>query len=287
MKIPRSAYLLGIPAVAIGLWLLTKPRSEPRLAKAQSAATTSRAPTGSPNPVTPVTGPDVSHKHSLTGQELLLAKSRYTIDRRRADETKIVDQTFGPILAGLGLSPEELAKVKALLVERYLSAYEAHELAVASGGRGEDFMAAVRNARQQVDEELKATLDKASFSVVEQMLQIEDTSSRITSVQRGMAPAFSTAGAPLTPSQTLGLAAVLEQVYEHNTTDNSSFFAIRLKGFDPGTGLSDLDRQALDSVSTLLSPAQLAILRAQLASDTQNEAKYVTDWAALHSSANH
>lgn len=148
-------------------------------------------------------------------------------------------------------------------------------------------MAAVRNARQQVDEELKATLDNASFSMVEQMLQIEDTSSRITGVQRVMAPAFLTAGVPLAPSQTLGLAAVLQQVYDHPTTDNSSFFAARLKGFDSSTGLSDMDRQALDSVSTLLSPAQLAILRTQLASDTQNEAKYVTEWAALQGTATH
>ena len=176
------------------------------------------------------------------------------------DSRRNILRQYGDALAALNLPPEQLAKMRDLLVERELSTNDAQQAAEAAGlQRG---TAAWRDAMQQatdsVEQEMTAVLGTDSHPVFQ---KLQNESGYLSQVQYTYAPDFADAGAPLNADQSRALAEVMA-----TARNPGGAVPAQMRGFnqaDPDTGLSPYDNQLLAAAAQILSPAQLQVLKTE------------------------
>jgi hypothetical protein len=177
---------------------------------------------------------------------------------------EMVQKAWGTGLEVLNLPPEQIHKVKELLVERQESMADAFELSLSNGSNAEERAKAIDAAKQQVDAELHALLGPNDFSKVQTMITEQDDYVTIsTSIGSDMAFAEVALSAP----QTNSLADLLHKFYTSRQLDQSEVNK-RVTNVDPATGLSATDQSALEEASDFLSDAQLKVLGHDLAIST-------------------
>jgi hypothetical protein len=176
---------------------------------------------------------------------------------------------YGAGLAGLGLPPDQLAKLKDLLVERELSATDAQQAAAAAGlERGSPAWGdAIKQAGAAVDQEMTALLGTNTNLV---MSKLQSDTSIQNQIQSTYALDFADAGAALNPDQSRGLAQAMA-----NSSFGGKDLSTRPAGYnqpDPTSGLSPHDQRTLDGATQALSPAQLEVLKTELVEAHQQTA---------------
>ena len=178
---------------------------------------------------------------------------------------------YGPALDALNLPPDQLAKLKDLLVERTLSSQDANQAARAAGLEpgSQAWSAAMKAATEPVEKEIGAVLGTDSGPFMRKL----QTEAGITSQMRyTYVPDFEAAGMALTPEQTNGLQQALASSRNYDSVPPSERAAYNQ--VDPATGLSPADTRMLEAAAQSLSPAQLRILRTDQIRDNQQNAIY-------------
>jgi hypothetical protein len=176
---------------------------------------------------------------------------------------------FGPALAALNLPPEQLAKLKDLLVERSQSETDAQQAARAAGLKDGTpaWRAAVNEAAAPVEQEMTAIVgtDGTQFA-----RQLQNESSAQSQIQYTYKPDFDEAGASLNPDQSQGLAlAIANANYSGKSTAGRP---ANYNQVDPDTLLTPHDERIITAAAATLSPAQVEILKADLQEPHQQAA---------------
>ncbi|MBK8477071.1 MAG: hypothetical protein IPL39_12465 [Opitutaceae bacterium] len=188
---------------------------------------------------------------------------------------RVVATRYAALLAQLGLSPAQTEELKTLLAEKQLSRTEARSMARSQGLGRDEAQEMARLADAESDAALKAMLGANSFG---QLQDFDRTFAQRTTV-RSLAERLSYVGAPIPTAQQ-------EQLIQILATN-----AAAERGSDPGSGPFDpagrpagampfpggelaeadtpdhvaakaaTDAAALQQASSLLTPAQLAVLQ--------------------------
>jgi len=178
-------------------------------------------------------------------------------------------QQLGPGLAKLNLPPEQLAKLKDLLVERQASANDAQQAAVAAGmpPGSPGWQDAVKQAQAGVDQEITSVVGTDGSKFVNQLqLQANFTNT----VQNSFAPDFEDAGVALSPDQTSALARAMADA--NYSGKDISLRPPNYNNVDPETQLSPHDDRILAAAAQSLTPAQVDILKADMIQARQKSA---------------
>jgi len=176
-------------------------------------------------------------------------------------ERRNIDRIYGDGLGTLILAPDQLSKLKDLLVERQMSNMDAQREAETAGLQRDSpaWMEAMKQASQDTQQQIAAIMGTNADGTLAQL----QTRVRIQGeVEYTYRPDFSDAGVPLNPAQSSGL---VQAMADANYTGKD--MSTRPEGYnetDPTTGLTPHDNRILDSASRVLSPAQLQILKTDL-----------------------
>ncbi|MDB6169835.1 MAG: hypothetical protein JWM88_2699, partial [Verrucomicrobia bacterium] len=133
--------------------------------------------------------------------------------QRRFEAEMHVKHTFGKVISSLHLSAADDAKLRHLLVEHSLVAWDAHDILEAqaappSGPR--DYSSFIKLAQGDVLDEIKREFPAEVFENVRQMLQVTRP---LTQIDYFCVPVFDAAGVSLTADQYLPLAQILSKNY--------------------------------------------------------------------------
>jgi hypothetical protein len=166
---------------------------------------------------------------------------------------------YGDALNTAGLSPEQIAKMKNLLVERAMSAMDAQQAAEAAGlEQGTPaWRDAMRQASQAVEQDIAATLGSDATAI---MNRLQTSVGAHNGVQNGVAPDMVDAGVPLTPAQSDALAQAAMDASWTNPKDGS-LHPPDYNTPDPITGRTPKEDRIANQVAQVLSPAQLQIFK--------------------------
>lgn len=177
-----------------------------------------------------------------------------------------VNRQYGDGLSRLNLSPAQLAQLKDLLVQKQLATIDAQGAAEDAGlQRGTpEYQAAIKQAGQDVESQIENILGPNAEN---QLLQMQVRSAFQTQVTFNYAPDFADAGAPLTPDQANGLAQAMADA-NYAGKDTSSRPA-NYNQPDPSTGLTPHEERVISNATSVLSPAQLDVLKADQLQDQQ------------------
>jgi hypothetical protein len=181
------------------------------------------------------------------------AESLRTIVRRGKMEAEI-DQQYGPLFKELGLPPEQLSQLKALLLERKQAAVAA--LAVAQQQQGLTLKEAwanglIPNAITPVDIKIQQMLsgtDFADFNEYEQTLGVQETVNQL-------GKSFKASGVPLTPDQADTLRETMINLESPAQLQNQ----VRMNTV--ATLQAPISPADIMAASTILLPAQVAIMK--------------------------
>ena len=166
-----------------------------------------------------------------------------------------IDRMYGDTLNTLNLPPQQLSQLKDLLVERQMSFMDAMRLTGAAGLKqgSPEWQEAIKQASQDVDQQISAILGDSGNSKLMQMQARAGIQSQITYTY---APDFADANIPLSAEQSRNLAQVMADANYAGRTPPKGY-----NNVDPTTGLSPHDVQILTAAAGVLSPAQIEILR--------------------------
>jgi cell division septum initiation protein DivIVA len=180
---------------------------------------------------------------------------------------------YGDALAALNLPPDQLSKMKDLLVERELSTNDAQQAAEAAGlQRGtQPWRDAMQQATDSVDQEMTAVLGTDSHPVFQ---KLQNESNYLNQIQYNYAPDFSEAGAPLNADQTRALADAMAAARNPGATTPAQMRADYVA--DPDTQLTPYDNRLLTAAAQVLSPAQLQVLKTEQIQGNQQTAIFRT-----------
>jgi len=175
------------------------------------------------------------------------------IQRRELAFRSVID-TYFPAIKALKLSPEQEQKLVQLLVEREMASWVAHDAVKAAGSMNPaDYGRALKYAEEEVQKTIDQELGEQVGKQVDVMLSAV---SYIRTINQQYSPAFSKAGVPLGDEQVLPLALIMYSSYGSANNPNA---VPRADNVDP-TGLTELDRLAIQRAASLLTPAQLSTL---------------------------
>ena len=172
---------------------------------------------------------------------------------------------YGSAFASLNLSPEKLAKLKTLLGEMALSGMDAFETARAAGVEPGTpaFQHVMEQTANGVQKEIEALIGPEGWATLQHAASLSLYQSE---VQNTYSPDFEDASAPLTDDQKKNLAQLLSAAASPAT---------RVPGYhkpDPQTWLSPADQDLLTQAVQILSPAQVSVLRDDLANQHRESA---------------
>lgn len=167
---------------------------------------------------------------------------------------------YGASLAALNLPPDQLAKVKSLLVERQLSATDAMEAARANGlvQGSPEWRTAVQQATAGTVQELDSILQTSANTSLSEFELVNNTrqSSGIN-----LGTEMTDAGLPLTDVQALAIAkASADASFRSPNAQHPPDYNTP----DPTTGLTPKQTQMINQVAPALSPAQLSLYKTAL-----------------------
>lgn len=166
-----------------------------------------------------------------------------------------IQRVFVPTLLELGLSGEQVAKVRSLMLQRRQSARDAKDIAKEhKWSTAGVVIQAIDEAEAKFDPQIRAAVGDEKFEQVRVMLVDESYFRR---VQFGIATDAELFGAPLSADQKLTLTRAMGGVLTQSVHPQAAV--------DPVTGLTPSDQQILDRANGALSNAQSAVLRRYLA----------------------
>lgn len=181
-------------------------------------------------------------------------------EERLRQITSIVDLTYKKVIAGLRLSTADQEKLRALLVERSLARWDAHDIATVGVAPEQDSLNRARELTDRLsDEEVARAFSPEVLERVHAMIAARPYIARIN---QHYDPAMAQAGVPLMPEQVLPLAEIFHHTF--GSVNNPQLEANR-RQVDPVTGLTPLDLIALDRAKAVLTQAQLDIVRQKIA----------------------
>jgi hypothetical protein len=172
----------------------------------------------------------------------------------RKQQLRNIQRQYGDAFAALKLPPDQLAKLKDLLVTRNDANLDASEAAQEAGLTGRDVSLAIRNATNSVNDEIKALIGDDKFT---QLQTTPQTSMAKTMLENTVAVDLEGAGQPLNSDQLASLAAIYNQTQRQPPAGAGQGWQTP----DPQTGLAPVDEALLNQASQSLTPAQLPILR--------------------------
>jgi len=172
---------------------------------------------------------------------------------------------YAASLRALNLPPDQLAKVKDLLVERQLSATDAMEAAQANGlvEGSPEWRAAMQQAMAGVMQDLNSALQSYANTSLSEFELV--TSTRVSSGM-SLAEPINDAGLPLTDAQAQAIAQASADASDrsHNAPHPPGYNTP-----DPTTGLTPKQTQMINQVTPALSPAQLEVYKTALSEMVQ------------------
>ncbi len=171
-----------------------------------------------------------------------------------------VDQTYKKVIAGLGLSQSDQEKLRSLLIERSLAGWDAHDIVTGGVSPDQDSLNAARALAVQLsDEEIARAFSPGIVEIIQAMLAARPYIMRIN---QHYDPALAQAGVPLLPEQMLPLAEVL---YHTFGSANNPQIEVDRRQVDPITGLTPLELLVLERAKTVLTQAQLEVVKQKIA----------------------
>lgn len=184
------------------------------------------------------------------------------------ERQRMILRMYGEAIAGLNLSPEKLAQLRKLLVDRNESQQDAAEAARAAGIQpgSPAYGQAMRQAYADVQQQIVALIGTDGVAALEQGQQLQMYRNQ---VENTYAPDLLEAGLGLTAEQQSGLAQALQSI---NAPSNPGFRTPGYRQADAETGLSPADQDVLAKAAEILSPAQVDIIKADLADQNQRNA---------------
>lgn len=172
-----------------------------------------------------------------------------------------VDLTYKKVIPGLGLGQSDQEKLRSLLIERELAQWDAHDIATADAKAADQdsLNRALELADMLSDDEMAKTFSAEVLNKIHLLLEARPYIMRIN---QHYDPALAQAGIPLTPEQVLPLAKVL---YHTFGSPNNPQIEENRRQVDPVTGMTPLDLLALERAKTVLTQAQLEVVKQKIA----------------------
>lgn len=189
-------------------------------------------------------------------------------DLLRKQERRTLFSRYGEVFAAMNLPPDQLAKLKNLVLDQQEAPTDARDAALRAGIQdGTPEMAkAQAQAASQVAKEVQALLGADGYAQFQQLAQ-ESTMKRIIEGQVGLD--LADAGAPLSAEQLTTLSKIYAGVQDPQ--NNPEFVAMMRQPPDLQTGLTALDQAIIERAAPFLSAPQLKILRQSLVDQRQQQ----------------
>ena len=166
-------------------------------------------------------------------------------------------------IEALHLSPEDDAKLRQLVVDRWNAGMDADDVVKRMGGVPGDLRRkAIDAATQDGDHVIKDFVGEEAYAKFEQEKQV----SFHATTNWMLFTALWDADMPVTSEQKMVYARAMQQVEKQFSTPESRSPA------DPETGLSQADLALLDAVQAFLSPEQIAFIRNEKIEDARYRA---------------
>jgi len=207
----------------------------------------------SARPAAPANGKQLS-------QLLDLERDPAYVALQKRQMRRIILRQYGDALASLNLPPDQLSQLKDLLAGRIFSSGDPRLAGMEPGTPA--YNQELRAASQAISQQIDALIGPDGQRKL-QAAQMLTTSQN--QVANNYAPDFADAGVPLTPDQSTSLAQLLNPM-------NNPGGGRAMNQADPETFLSPRDEQLLDQAAQILSPPQIAILKADRAEQNQRQA---------------
>lgn len=194
-----------------------------------------------------------------------MLRSPASVDReKRSKDNRMVQKVWGRALENMSLPAEKLGRMKELLVERWESMQDAHDISVATGAtKNSQLKGAIDRVNADWDADLRKAVDSDEYAKIRTMV---DAVTYFSTVETVYAAEFAFHGAPLAPSQVWPFATALYEIYDSKANPQAA--RMRIEAIDAATGLSALDRQALVRVTPILTSAQIEFLKVKLRTNT-------------------
>jgi hypothetical protein len=187
------------------------------------------------------------------------------LNHRRSQEN--IQTNYGDLLASLHLPADKLAKLKTLLADRMDSVADARAAASDLGLSDPAAVAqAAKQANDEINQEIEALVGDTDYSKLNDFATLQGP---LRGVREQYLNDLAYAGVPLDSDQAVALARIVREVWDPATNPDS--LAQRSQVIDPETGYTAIDQELINRASNLLSPEQLAIIKAsQTATRQQN-----------------
>jgi len=212
---------------------------------------------------------------TVTGSETYSSSYRFDLMRKdpsyawiwRKQQLRNVQRQYGDVIAAMKLPPDEVTKLRNLLVERETAQSDARETALQAGLSPGEVGVAVSQAKSDINDEIESLVGDDAYKLLLQqppgMFKIMISNSAGLDLEM--------AGIPLTPAQTSSLAQAYSDVYKSGITE---FFSGNNDTPDPETGLTPKAQALLDRVTPSLTPEQLPVMKDYLIEQIQQQQYY-------------
>jgi RNA polymerase sigma factor (sigma-70 family) len=170
----------------------------------------------------------------------------------RKQQLRTIQQQYGYAFAAMNLPPDELARLKDLLLERTQARLDAADAGLAAGLTGAELATAERQAENSVTDEIKGFVGDAGYAQLAASLRASQFAPLIANT---VAVDLSAAGVPLLPEQ----VSFLAQNFAAHDTAYGPGAAAQVP--DPQTGLTPFYQSLLDRVSPSLTAAQIPVMK--------------------------
>lgn len=170
----------------------------------------------------------------------------------RKQQMRIIQQRYGYAFAAMKLPPDDVARLKNLLLTRTEARLDAGDAGQAAGLSGPELSTAEKQAETAVTDEIKGVVGEAGYA---QLMASQKASQFEPLIANSLAVDLSAAGVPLMPDQESALA----QIFADHDTNNSPGAAGQIP--DPQTGLTPFYQSLLDRISPNLAAAQIPVIK--------------------------
>jgi hypothetical protein len=205
------------------------------------------------------------------GWERMQHDPKFLALARRQNQENI-QANYGDLLATLHLPADKLAKLKILLADRMDSLGDARAAASDLGLSDPAAVAqAAKQATDEINQEIEALIGDANYSKLNDFATLQGP---LRGVKQQYLSDLAYAGVPLDSDQAIALARIVRDVWD--PASNPDSLAQRSQVIDPDTGYTAIDQELINRASSLLSPEQLAIIKASQTATRQQNLIYQT-----------
>jgi hypothetical protein len=175
-------------------------------------------------------------------------------------------QVYGAGLAGLGLPPAQLARLKDLLAEKTLREADAQSAASEAGLQlgTPGFREAMNQAIGDLDDQITGIVGPGGQSALAESAGVAQT---LSAVETGFQPDFVDAGVPLTAEQAQNFAQLLNDKGSRAYQRANNLSSV----VDPTTWLSPANEAMLAEAAQILTPAQLEVFKNHMSEEGQRQ----------------